>query len=63
MTSQNGRPGTAPRRPYTPPELGRVSLVPEEAVLASCKNASTQGPQGASFKCTGAPTMCSHNGS
>lgn len=63
MTRDDSTRRLAPRRPYQPPQLRRVSLVPDEAVLASCKNASTQGPQGASIKCTGAPALCSHNGS
>jgi hypothetical protein len=60
------RPRSTPaeaRRPYAPPHLQRVSLVPDEAVLATCKNTTTQGPSGASAKCTGAPPVCSHDGS
>lgn len=63
MRRDRSTPGAPARRPYQPPQLRRVSLVPDEAVLASCKNASTQGPAGASIKCTGAPSICSHNGS
>lgn len=63
MTRERSTPRANARRPYQPPQLRRVSLVPDEAVLASCKNASTQGPQGASLKCTGSPSLCSHNGS
>ena len=63
MTRERSGSGAPSRRPYQPPQLTRVSLVPDEAVLASCKNVSTQGPQGASIKCTGAPSLCSHNGS
>jgi hypothetical protein len=63
MTRDASIPNPTGRRPYQAPQLRRVSLVPDEAVLASCKNASTQGPQGASLKCTGAPALCSHNGS
>ncbi|HKQ97580.1 MAG TPA: hypothetical protein VJV75_06885 [Candidatus Polarisedimenticolia bacterium] len=51
------------KRPYSTPQLRRVSLVPDEAVLASCKNASVQGPQGASIKCTGTPSLCSRDAS
>ncbi|HYV18137.1 MAG TPA: hypothetical protein VFC25_03800 [Verrucomicrobiae bacterium] len=51
------------RRAYQPPRLTRVHLVPDEAVLASCKTATTQGPLGASAKCTGTPALCSHSGS
>lgn len=53
----------AGRQPYAPPRLQRVSLVPDEAVLATCKNTTTQGPAGASAKCTGAPPVCWHDGS
>lgn len=53
----------AGRQPYARPRLQRVSLVPDEAVLATCKNTTTQGPAGASAKCTGAPPVCSHDGS
>ena len=28
---------TASKRPYSPPEVTRVPLLPEEAVLTSCK--------------------------
>ena len=63
MTRERSQAAAPPRRPYQAPLLRRVSLVPDEAVLASCKTDSTQGPQGASLKCTGAPALCSHNGS
>ena len=33
-----------PRRPYAPPEIVRVNLRPEEAVLSACKTASVAGP-------------------
>jgi hypothetical protein len=60
-TRETTEPGA--RRPYRAPELRRVNLVPDEAVLASCKNASVQGPQGASIKCTGIPSLCSRDAS
>jgi hypothetical protein len=63
MTRTPEKSGAPVRRSYRPPQLQRVSLVPDEAVLASCKTATVQGPLGASAKCTGAPTLCSHNGS
>lgn len=63
MTRIHDTPERRARRPYRAPELRRVSLVPDEAVLASCKNASVQGPQGASFKCTGIPSLCSRDAS
>lgn len=51
------------RRTYAAPELHRVRLVPDEAVLASCKNNATAGPAGPVKKCTGIPAVCSHNAS
>ena len=51
------------RRPYRAPELQRVRLVPDEAVLASCKSNVTAGPAGPVKKCTGIPAVCSHNAS
>jgi hypothetical protein len=56
-------PDPSSRRAYHSPRLTRVHLVPEEAVLASCKTTVTQGPLGASEKCTGTPALCSHSGS
>lgn len=63
MSPKPHTPDLSPRRAYQPPRLTRVQLVPDEAVLASCKTASTQGPLGASAKCTGTPALCSHSGS
>ncbi len=63
MTRSPEKPGAPARRSYHPPQLQRVSLVPDEAVLASCKTATVQGPLGASAKCTGTPSLCSHDGS
>jgi hypothetical protein len=63
MSRHPETPGPRARRPYRTPTLRRVHLVPDEAVLASCKNASTQGPQGASVKCTGIPSLCSRDAS
>jgi len=57
---------TAPltaRRRYERPELKRVRLVPDEAVLASCKTNSIPGPSGPIGKCASNPAICSHNGS
>jgi hypothetical protein len=34
------------RRPYKKPEMERVSLRPEEAVLGNCKNSAASGPGG-----------------
>ena len=35
---------TGPRKPYVKPQLTRVTLRPEEAVLAACKNVNVGGP-------------------
>lgn len=47
-------------KPYTKPEIRKVTLRPEEAVLGSCKTDSTGGPiqPNCSF-----PMPCSNNGS
>ena len=42
---------SAPRKPYAKPQLTRVMLRPEEAVLAACKNPNAGG--------TGQPTCTS----
>jgi hypothetical protein len=34
------------RKPYSPPEIVRVNLRPEEAVLAACKSSVVAGPVG-----------------
>jgi hypothetical protein len=36
------------RRPYKKPEMERVSLRPEEAVLGNCKSGAASGPGGSS---------------
>jgi hypothetical protein len=53
----------AARRTYEPPQLRRVRLVPDEAVLASCKNNQTSGPTGLAGKCVGSPSSCFNNAS
>jgi hypothetical protein len=53
----------AARRVYEPPQLRRVRLVPDEAVLASCKNNTTSGPTGLTGKCVGSPSTCFQNAS
>ena len=35
---------TGPRKPYAKPQLTRVTLRPEEAVLAACKTVGVGGP-------------------
>ncbi len=60
--NENGRPG-ASRRAYEAPILRRVRLVPDEAVLASCKNTTTAGPGGPIQKCAANPALCSHSAS
>ena len=32
------------RKPYQKPKIGRVQLIPEEAVLAACKTSLASGP-------------------
>jgi len=49
------------RKPYRKPEVKRVRLVPEEAVLGGCKNVGTSGPPGLA-NC-GLPSPCSAVGS
>jgi len=51
------------RRAYESPALKRVRLVPDEAVLASCKNNVTAGPAGPIQKCAANPAVCSHSAS
>lgn len=51
------------RRRYEAPALRRVRLVPDEAVLASCKNNNTAGPAGPIQKCATNPAVCSHSAS
>ena len=63
MKRDDSRAGSAHRRRYQAPQLTRVRLVPDEAVLASCKNNATAGPAGPAKKCAGAPPICSHNAS
>jgi hypothetical protein len=48
------------RQPYCKPELERVQLVPEEAVLTNCKSNHAGGPDGVS-KCH--PVQCMQRGS
>ena len=36
--------GPEGRRPYVTPEIRKVHLRPEEAVLGNCKNGSLSGP-------------------
>ncbi len=62
MTRNQG-PGGHRRKDYHQPELRRVRLVPDEAVLASCKNNSTAGPAGPIGKCATNPAVCSHSAS
>ena len=62
MTAKPDNPGEK-KKPYVKPEVRRVVLRPEEAVLASCKNTQTLGPGGFGQKCSGPPALCSHNAS
>jgi hypothetical protein len=51
---------TGSRRPYVAPEVRKVHLRPEEAVLGNCKSASANGPGNA--QCT-VPSSCFTSGS
>lgn len=56
----NKRDETRHKKPYVKPELKRVMLRPEEAVLGSCKTSKSSGPDNP--KCN-VPTSCSTLGS
>ncbi len=43
------------KKPYEKPEVRRVLLRPEEAVLGACKSASAAGPLGATCSTTSCP--------
>ena len=62
MSHDVKEPGGTPRRRYRAPQLLKVRLVPDEAVLASCKNQTTAGPAGPIGKCA-ITSACSHNAS
>lgn len=49
-TQQNANQPDSQRAPYQPPEVTRVSLRPEEAVLGHCKTFSSMGPAAASCR-------------
>jgi hypothetical protein len=51
-------PGKEPatKKPYVKPEIRRVMLRPEEAVLGSCKTSKVSGP--GQVKCS-VPSACS----
>jgi hypothetical protein len=51
----------ADKAPYQPPQVVRVSLRPEEAVLGHCKVSGVAGP--ASASCRGGITPCRSHGS
>ncbi len=59
MKTDDRTAGGAPRRRYEAPQLRRIRLVPNEAVLASCKNNATAGPAGPIGKCATNPAVCS----
>ena len=50
------------KQPYVKPELKRVDLRPEEAVLGNCKVGTTAGP-GSGGSCAPAGSSCSVQGS
>ena len=63
MSRNKTRNEAGVRRTYETPALRRVRLVPDEAVLASCKNNATAGPAGPIQKCATNPAVCSHSAS
>jgi len=63
MSRNTTRNEAGGRRTYETPALKRVRLVPDEAVLASCKNNATAGPAGPIQKCATNPAVCSHSAS
>jgi hypothetical protein len=63
MSHKDKRNAAGGPRPYETPALRRVRLVPDEAVLASCKNNNTAGPAGPIQKCATNPAVCSHSAS
>jgi len=58
---QSSQHRAARRKPYVKPEIMRVELRAEEAVLGSCKSATVTGPTGAT--CTDIISTCSTTGS
>jgi len=50
----------AEKKPYVKPQIKRVMLKPEEAVLGSCKTASSRGPAQANCR---TPGKCKQIGS
>ncbi len=48
------------KKVYQPPQVTKVTLRPEEAVLASCKTSSGGGPVG---HCNPTPGTCNAQGS
>jgi hypothetical protein len=55
------RPAPRGKRPYHQPVLKKIDLRPEEAVLGSCKTASTVGP--GTGDCLAAGSNCFVTGS
>ncbi len=45
------------KKPYEPPQLTKVSLRPEEAVLGACKIPGSSGPVGSSCNATQCKTQ------
>jgi hypothetical protein len=52
-SSPNTDQGQRDKKPYVPPEVKRVPLRPEEAVLGSCKNSVVSGPMGSNCAAVG----------
>ncbi len=60
MTDEPTQEKPSPKKPYKKPELNKVPLKPEEAVLGFCKTSGTRGP--ARPNCS-VPVACSRLGS
>ena len=55
MENKSNQDAQGQKKPYTKPEVRKVTLTPEEAVLGSCKVQSGTGPAAANC---GNPTWC-----
>lgn len=62
MDESNGEEQKGKKPPYTKPELRRVDLRPEEAVLGNCKTSGHAGP-GSGSSCAPVGAACSVQGS
>ena len=59
MSSRKKTGARVNRKPYTKPQVTKIALRPEEAVLGGCKVAGTSGPnRGGGTTCV-VPSQCS----